>query len=797
MTSRKAAGRLWSPGLVVCGLLLTAVAAGGEFDIAINEIHYNPFSDQGVDEFLELVNRGPTRVDIGGWALVEGIHFLFPDGLAIEPREFLVVSPDPAHTSATYGTTAVAGPYSGRLDNSGEIVTLVNRQGDVISRVHYSTSSPWPAAADGAGPSLELVDPHAVPDIPESWAASLTLDGTPGAENSRRRTTSQAQSVVFIEVGEVWRYRKGTDPYPAGWRDAGFDDSSWLSGPTGIGYADGDDATVLADMENGYASFAARRTFTVEQAVVDSLAGLTLEVDYDDAFVAYLNGVEAARSPSMGGSVGTPPAHDWLCEGSREAGTFETIALSPALLQDGENVLAVQVHNHDLGSSDASFIPRLSGLPGSTDPAAGKGFPVVINEIKGTETTGGFIELYNRGAEAQSLRGVSIGDSVGHRFAIGGGTTLGGGGFLVFTDAQIGFDIHLAGVRYALLADDGRTLLDSFNPQDATTGETDLSFGRYPDGDDDGFLMRTATAGAPNELELPTDVIVSEIYFHPPYVEPHGDCARKCSDLEQWIELHNRGAEEADISGWSLTKAIDFTIPAGTTIPAGGHLVLCSSRETFLASHPGFDASLAVGDWSRNLAHDSETINLRDELENLVDHVRYADGTPLNDEEPMDGIDDRTFLGSDWPSEAQASGRTIELVHPELDNRYGPSWTAGPVGGTPGAQNASHDASPPPVIAVVQNAPALPRSSESVAVTCQVRAVGTIAEVRLLWHRDGGGGSGTAVMRDDGLSGDEAAGDGRYTGIIPAQADRSVIAFQIDARLETGQTTLVPRAPAV
>ena len=59
---------------------------------------------------------------------------------------------------------------------------------------------------------------------------------------------------VFVPSGATWKYFKGTqepsDPVVA-WREIGFDDSLWLEGPTGIGFGDGDDATVLTLVTEG------------------------------------------------------------------------------------------------------------------------------------------------------------------------------------------------------------------------------------------------------------------------------------------------------------------------------------------------------------------------------------------------------------------------------------------------------------------------------------------------------------------------------------------------------------------
>src|SRR6185503_5793566 len=188
----------------------------------------------------------------------------------------------------------------------------------------------------------------------------------------------------------------------------------------------------------------------------------------------------------------------------------------------------------------------------------------------------------------------------------------------------------------------------------------------------------------------------------------------------------------------------------------------------------------------------------RDALGNRVDHVNYGDGTPINDEEPIDGVNDRTVASSEWPSGADdGQGRTLELIHPSLDNRAGAAWTLGPPGGTPAAQNSSFDSTPAPVVWDVENSPVVPRAGEAVRVTCRVSSVSPVTRVECLWHLEPSGAQTPVVLLDDGLSGDGAAGDGRYGGSIPAQQSGAVVGFQVRAQAQDGQTALVPRSPAV
>jgi hypothetical protein len=162
----------------------------------------------------------------------------------------------------------------------------------------------------------------------------------------------------WIQVGDAWRYFKGRTAPPANWAGLDFDDASWAVGPTGMGYStDVTYPTVLTDMLNTYVSFYARREFIV--ADPGSLSALQLALLYDDGFVAYINGTEVARSANMVGSVN----YNTLAASSHDEEDPEqqfTINVTPGLLQVGANVLAIEVHNVDIGSSDACLVPRLA-----------------------------------------------------------------------------------------------------------------------------------------------------------------------------------------------------------------------------------------------------------------------------------------------------------------------------------------------------------------------------------------------------------------------------------------------------
>src|SRR5436305_14135932 len=107
-----------------------------------------------------------------------------------------------------------------------------------------------------------------------------------------------ADEVSLVRVGEIWNYRFGTNAPSApitAWRSAGFDDSTWSQGPSGFSTffsVDYKEATFWQGAEN-YHSVFLRRRFTVADTA--AIKWLVLRLNYDDGFVAYLNGQEIAR----------------------------------------------------------------------------------------------------------------------------------------------------------------------------------------------------------------------------------------------------------------------------------------------------------------------------------------------------------------------------------------------------------------------------------------------------------------------------------------------------------------------
>lgn len=190
--------------------------------------------------------------------------------------------------------------------------------------------------------------------------------------------SSSVSAQVLVNASDTWRYHKGTNAPQANWKtiaDASLN-SEWGSGPGGFGYGDSDDATVLSDMMNRYVTVYVRRTFNVPSALPSNLQ-LQLTVDYDDAYVAYLDGEEIARSANIvNGVVGVEPSSTNRASSTREASAgggsapvVVGLGNAASRLAPGNHILALIGLNESSSSTDFSLIPNLRLVDPSQCPA--------------------------------------------------------------------------------------------------------------------------------------------------------------------------------------------------------------------------------------------------------------------------------------------------------------------------------------------------------------------------------------------------------------------------------------------
>lgn len=145
--------------------------------IMISEVMYNfGYNDM---EFVELLNNGPSNIDLKGYSFIDGIEYTFPDNLIVEPDNCVVLSNDRELFHDVYGF-APYDVFSKKLDNGGETLLVTNFLGEIIDSVSYSDNVPWPVEADGYGRSLELIDANADNAKSSNWRSSKEQFGSPG-----------------------------------------------------------------------------------------------------------------------------------------------------------------------------------------------------------------------------------------------------------------------------------------------------------------------------------------------------------------------------------------------------------------------------------------------------------------------------------------------------------------------------------------------------------------------------------------------------------------------------------------
>ncbi len=166
--------------------------------LRITELHYPPadpsvaeivagFDNDGFFEFIELTNTGPATLNLSGARFVAGIDFLFPADTFLASGAHLVVVANEAAFSMRYPGVPperIAGEYTGRLENDGELIQLHDAVGENVLKFTYNDR--WYPATDGGGHALAILDELAAWeawDLATSWGISEGVQGSPGDPN--------------------------------------------------------------------------------------------------------------------------------------------------------------------------------------------------------------------------------------------------------------------------------------------------------------------------------------------------------------------------------------------------------------------------------------------------------------------------------------------------------------------------------------------------------------------------------------------------------------------------------------
>lgn len=168
---------------------------------------------------------------------------------------------------------------------------------------------------------------------------------------------------ALVPLGSDWKYLDNGSDQGAAWQAVGFEDSSWGVGSAELGYGDLDEATTVGfggDPINKFTTTYFRHAFTVTDPT--QWSALQLSVQRDDGVAVYLNGQEIFRDNLPAGPISSSAS---VAVGGASETELLTAGVDTTLLLTGTNVLAVEIHQANLTSSDISFDLSLAGPPPS------------------------------------------------------------------------------------------------------------------------------------------------------------------------------------------------------------------------------------------------------------------------------------------------------------------------------------------------------------------------------------------------------------------------------------------------
>jgi hypothetical protein len=139
-------------------------------------------------------------------------------------------------------------------------------------------------------------------------------------------------------------------------------------------------------------------------------------------------------------------------------------------------------------------------------------------------------------------------------------------------------------------------------------------------------------------------VVINEIHYDPDVK----------TELVEFIELHNSGTADANISGWYFSEGISYQFPPSSILSAGGYLIVAQYPGAVQTKF-GTSSSLIFSPFLGRLENDGEKLVLRNAQGFVIDEVDYRRRFP-------------------WPIVGDPPGYSIELVNPALDNDLGGSW---------------------------------------------------------------------------------------------------------------------------
>lgn len=178
-----------------------------------------------------------------------------------------------------------------------------------------------------------------------------------------------ASSTYLINYGASWKYLDNGTNQGTAWKDSTFNDASWATGPGQLGYGDGDEATTVSfggNAANKYITTYFRKKINFDPASFGSITG---NIKRDDGCVIYVNGQQVFIN-----NLTAPVSFNTLAANATDDGvTPQAFSIGSSYFVNGDNYIAVEVHQNTANSSDISFDLELIGQAVGVEPDITRG----------------------------------------------------------------------------------------------------------------------------------------------------------------------------------------------------------------------------------------------------------------------------------------------------------------------------------------------------------------------------------------------------------------------------------------
>lgn len=164
-----------------------------------------------------------------------------------------------------------------------------------------------------------------------------------------------ADQLSFVNSSSSWKWRFDSAALPSAWASRTFDDASWASGSSILGFNTaglGTDISVGAPTPRPL-SAQFRTSFNVTSP--STVTNGTVSVIANDGVVVYLNGTEIGRANLPSGTIGQNTYATAAPRSAAAAGSPVTFTVPSSLLVSGTNVIAASSHVNYRSTPDVTF----------------------------------------------------------------------------------------------------------------------------------------------------------------------------------------------------------------------------------------------------------------------------------------------------------------------------------------------------------------------------------------------------------------------------------------------------------